>query len=132
MKCKYGDTWLTGEPWQEGAGLVEWSAEQLVEVTGIIGADTPRVAGRGNVSDRVPVPVSRQFETAEAALAFLVALPWDLPADGELRFEEGSKVVVFPVAAFNTVRRSRRGAAVSLVFEFTVAGPPVIDPEEEE
>jgi hypothetical protein len=130
MKCKYGDTWLTGAPWIEGAGVVEWSAEQLVEVTGIIGSATPRIVGRGNVSDRVPVPVARQFDSAEDALEFLVELPWQLPASGELRFEEGSLVVVFPNAAFNTVRRSRRGAAVSLVFEFTVAGPPVINPEE--
>jgi hypothetical protein len=130
MKCKYGDTWLTGEPWQEGAGKVEWSAAQLVDVVAIIGAPTPKITGRGNVSDRVPVPVSREFATPEDALEFLVELPWLLPAQGELRFEEGSLVVVFPVAAFTGVKRSRNGVAVSLVYEFTVAGPPVINPEE--
>jgi hypothetical protein len=130
MKCKYGETWLTGTPWQEGVGTVEWSADQLVDVVAIIAASTPKITGRGNVSDRVPVPVSREFSTPEAALEFLVSLPWDLPADGELRFEEGSLVVVFPKAAFTQVRRARRGVSVSLVFEFTVAGPPVINPEE--
>lgn len=128
MKCKYGNTWLTGTPWQEDCGEVEWSAEQLVDVVPLIGGPTPHLAGRGNVSDRVPVPISLTFPTAEAALQFCAQLPWQLPKDGELRFEEGSLVIVFPKAAFNNVTRQRRGTMVSLVFEFTVTGPPVINP----
>lgn len=120
---------MTGEPWQEGAGVVEWSAEQLVDVTALIGASTPKITGRGNVSDRIPVPVVRSFSTPAAALQFLVELPWQLPKDGELRFEEGTLVVVFPKAAFNTVKRVRNGASVTLVFEFSVSGPPTINPE---
>lgn len=127
MKCKYGSTWLTGVPWQEGAGVVEWTGDQLVDVVALIGANAPKITGRGNVADRVPVPVVRNFETTEEALQFLAELPWQLPKDGELRFEEGSLVVVYPKAAFNTVRRSRNGASVTLVFEFTVGGPPTIN-----
>lgn len=128
MKCKYGSTWLTGAPWQEGCGEVEWTAEQLVDVVALIGASTPKISGRGNVADRVPVPLVRNFETAEAALQFLVELPWQLPKDGELRFEEGSLVVVFPKAAFTGLKRSRRGSSVTVVCEFTVGGPPAINP----
>ena len=129
MKCKYGDTWLTGTPWQEGCGEVEWSADQAVDVVALIGAAAPLVAGRGNVADKVPVPITLNFPSAEAALQFVATLPWSLPADGELRFEEGSLVVVYPKAAFENVKRQRRGTAVDLVFEFTVAGPPEINPE---
>ena len=129
MKCKFGNYWITGTPWQESCGEVEWSAEQLVEVVALIGAATPLVKGRGNVSDSVPVPVSMTFPTAEAALQHCAELPWLLPADGELRFEENSLVIVFPKAAFNGVKRKRRGgASVDLVFEFTVTGPPAINP----
>ena len=68
-------------------------------------------------------------QTAEAALQYCATLPWLLPADGELRFEEGALVIVYPKAAFNTVQRVRRGSSVDLVFEFTVTGPPAINPE---
>ena len=128
MKCKYGDVWLTGTPWQEGCGEVEWSADQAVDVTALIGAVTPHIAGRGNVADKVPVPISLSFPSAEAALQFCAELPWQLPADGELRFEDGILVIVFPKAAFTNVTRQRRGTAVDLEFEFTVTGPPVINP----
>ena len=126
MKCKYGSTWLTGTPWQEACGEVEWSADQAVEVTALIGAATPRVVGRGNVADMLPVPIARNFATAEEALQFCAELPWQLPADGELRFEEGTLEIVFPKAAFSSVTRKRKGAAVELVFNFTVTGPPAI------
>lgn len=128
MKCKYGDTWLTGTPFHEGCGLVEWTAEQLVDVVALIGANTPKISGRGNVADRVPVPVVRNFATPEIALQFIVELPWLLPKEGTLRFEEEGLVVVFPKAAFSTVRRSRVGVSARMVFEFTVSGPPTINP----
>lgn len=128
MKCKYGNTWLTGTPWQEGVGEVEWSADQAVDVVPLIDAPTPYLAGRSNVADKVPVPITLSFPNAEAALQYCAELPWQLPADGELRFEDGSLVIVFPKAAFNGVTRRRRGTSVELVFEFTVTGPPVINP----
>jgi hypothetical protein len=129
MKCKYGDIWLTGTPWQEGAGAVEWTAEQLVDVVSLIGANTPKISGRGNVADRVPVPLVRNFNTPEDALQFIAELPWQLPKDGELRFEEGTLVVVFPKAAFTGLKRRRTGVSVDVVCEFTVSGPPTINPE---
>ncbi len=125
MICKYGDVWLTGTPWQEGCGEVEWSAEQAVEITALIGAATPRVVGRGNVQDSVPVPITLSFQTAEGALRYCAELPWLLPADGALRFEEGDTIIVFPKAAFKDVKRQRRGTSVDLLFEFAVTGPPV-------
>lgn len=128
MKCKYGNTWLTGTPWQEGCGEVPWSADQAVDINALINAPTPYVAGRGNVADKVPVPITLSFPSAEAALQYCAELPWQLPADGELRFEEGSLVIVFPKAAFNNVKRQRNGTSVELLFEFTVTGPPVINP----
>lgn len=128
MNCKYGDIWLTGAPWQEDAGAVDWTAEQLVDVVALIGADTPKIKGRGNVADRVPVPIVRNFATPEAALQFIAELPWQLPKDGELRFEEGTLVMVFPKAAFTGLKRSRKGVSVDVVCEFTVSGPPAINP----
>ena len=128
MKCKYGNTWLTGTPWQEGCGEVEWSADQVVDVVPLIGAPTPYLAGRGNVSDKVPVPIRLSFQSAEAALQYCAELPWQLPADGALRFEDGSLVIVFPKASFTNLKRQREGTSVELVFEFTVTGPPSINP----
>lgn len=130
MKCKYGDVWLTGTPWQEDCGEVAWSADQEVDVMAIIDAATPRITGRRNVADSVPVPISRTFSSAEEALQFCAELPWQLPAQGTLRLEEGGLVVVFPAAAFKNVKRQRQGLLVQVTYEFTVAGPPAINPEE--
>lgn len=126
MKCKYGDTWLTGTSWKEDCGEVEWSADQDVNVVPLIGRATPYLSGRGNVRDTLPVPISLSFQSAEAALQYCAALPWQLPQDGVLRFEEGLLSIVFSKAAFNNVTRKQNGTRVDAVYEFTVPGPPTV------
>lgn len=124
MKCKYGDVWLTGTPWQEDCGEIQWSAQQLVQVTPLIGGVTPSVVGRGNTADRIPVPIVLSLTDSAAALRHCAEIPWILPKDGALRFEEGSFTILYPKAAFNSVTRRRNGNSVLLVFDFTVTGPP--------
>jgi hypothetical protein len=124
MKCKYGDVWLTGTPWQEDCGEVQWSAQQLVQVTPLVGGVTPHIAGRGNLADRIPVPIILSLADTATALRHCAELPWLLPTEGILRFEEGSLVIQYAKAAFNTVTRRRSGLSVELVFDFTVSGPP--------
>lgn len=125
MKCKYGDVWLTGTPWQEDCGAVQWSAQQLVQVTPLIGGVTPHIAGRGNLTDRIPVPIILAVADSDAALRYCAELPWLLPTEGVLRFEEGASLVIsYASAVFNTVTRRRIGLSVELVFDFTVTGPP--------
>lgn len=128
MTCKYGDFWITGAPHSEECGEVEWSADQAVDVMSLIGGDSPRVKGMGNVSDRLPVPVSLAFATPAAALGYCVALPWELPRDGTLVFEEDSLTITYTRAAFSNVQRKRRGLSLTLIYNFIVSGPPTITP----
>lgn len=131
MKCKYGDRWLTGTPWQEDCGSVLWSAQQLVNVAPIFRAGTPNIRGRGNVTDILPVPIVLQLSSPLEALAYLAELPWTLADSGELRFEEILGVdrltIVYPTAAWQGVDRQRIGeCAVELTYQFVVSGPPTI------
>lgn len=131
MKCKYGDVWLTGLPWQEDTGGVQWSGQQAVQVDDLLRAATPFIAGRGNVVDNLTVPIVRTFGTAHAAARLLAEQIWDLPADGELVFyvTEGDSVLVitYPKAAWSNLTRRWLGqTALQLNFTFTVTGPPVV------
>lgn len=119
--------WLTGTPGQEGCGEVPWTAEQLVDVASLIGGVSPYVAGRGNLTDALSVPITLSFPSATGALEYCATLPWSLPADGELRFEDGALIVVFPKGAFTNLKRKRCGRSVELVYEFTVTGPPTVE-----
>jgi len=126
MKCKYKDTWLTGTPWQEDCGEVKWTAQQLVQVTPLLGKNTPRIEGLGNCSDRIQVPILLNMEDPESALEHCATMPWNLPTKGDLYFEEGSFSITYENAVFNSVARRRLGERVELVFEFTVKRPTSI------
>lgn len=128
MKCSFGGTFLTGTPFQEGVGEVLWSAEQPVDIVNLIGAASVFVTGRGNIQETIPVPITLGFDTPEAALAYIISLPWSLPPQGPLRFEEGNYAVEYSNAAFVNVERQRHGTQVDLTYEFVVTGPPIINP----
>lgn len=128
MRCKYGDIWLTGLPWNEDCGEIVWSASQLVEVTPLVRAVTPFLAGRGNVAEQLPVPIVIQNNDVLDALQYIVELPWLLPSEGTLVFVETTPTneltITYPLAAWNGVQRQRIGSALVLTFNFTITGPP--------
>lgn len=128
MTCKYGSTWLTGTPWQEGCGEIVYSASQSVDITTLINGASVFVAGRGNIEERIPLTIDLSFPTPEAALEYCIQLPWLLSNTGVLRFEEGSTVIEFGKAALANVERQRRGTQVSVTYEFAVMGPPIVNP----
>ena len=128
MKCKYGDMWLTGTPWQEDCGAVQWSAQQAVSLIPLIGGVSPSLRGMGNVADQLPVPVVLQLGNEMDALRYVAELPWLVPKQGALLFTEQvgtTKLsILYATAVWNGVQRQRSGAAVILIYNFTVKGPP--------
>jgi hypothetical protein len=131
MTCKYGSTFITGSPWQEACGEIVWNASQEVDIAPIIGAASAFLTARGNIQETIPVPVSLNFPSAEAAIQYCAQIPWTLPPQAPLRFTDGDLVFLFEKAAFVNIERQRRGASVDLVYEFAVTGPPIINPAPE-
>lgn len=132
MKVKYGDVWLTGVPWQEDAGVVQWNAQQVVQNQPLLRGTAPFIAGRGNVSDTLSLPIHRSFGTNLAALKHQAELPWNLPNHGTLILyeQEGSDVmtVTYSRAAFNGVTRRRVGqTGIEISINFLVKGSPTVE-----
>ncbi len=131
MRCKYGDIWLTGLPWNEDCGEIVWSASQLVEVTPLVRAVTPFLAGRGNVAEQLPVPIVLQSDDVFTALRYIIELPWLLPTQAALVFIESAEgntlTITYPLAAWNGVQRRRLGTALELTYNFTITGPPTFE-----
>lgn len=128
MRCKYGDHWLTGTPWNEDCGEVGWSAQQVTEVVPLVGAQTPFLAGHGNASEQISVPIILQEDDTLAALHYLVSLPWTLPTEDTLIFVEETSsnklTITFPLAAWTGMQRKRIGSAIEVTYTFVVTGPP--------
>lgn len=128
MKCKYGNLWLTGTPWQEDCGAVQLSAQQLASVIPLIGAASPSVRGMGNVVDTLPVPIILQLASELDVLRYIAELPWLLPNSGTLLLSEQIGTVkleiLYATAIWTGVQRSRSGTAAILTYNFTVKGPP--------
>lgn len=136
MKLKYGNQWITGVPWQEDAGGVQWSGQQLVQNVPLPRGTTPFIAGRGNVFDTITVPVVRTFSSSLKAIKHMAELPWNLPNHGELVFyeQEGDAVqtITYARAAYNGVTRRRVGQlSISINLNFTVKGAPVVNTDAE-
>jgi len=132
VRCKYGTddeaVWLTGLPWQEDVGPIQWQGQQSVQVTPIIGSASPVIRSFGNKADTLPVPIVLGFENEMAALRYCAEILWNLPGSGTLVFidQAGTEqlTITYPNAAFQNVSRKREGRAVSLTFTFVVSGPP--------
>lgn len=135
MRCKYGDQWLTGTPFQEECGEVTWNGSQQAEPVPLVDAETPAIDSYGNRLDQLPVPIVLQCESELDALRRAAELVWTLPGTGILMFEEqrgANKVTItYPNAAFQNVRRQRFGTAVQFQFAFLVSGPPEIVVEDD-
>lgn len=123
--------WLTGVPWQEDVGEIQWRGQQLASVTPLIGSATPSIRGMGNFTDTLPVPVSLSFADDLSALRYCAEVLWILPRHGELVFidqrDSAMLTITYPRAAFQNVDRKRIGTAVDLLFTFVVKGPPAFE-----
>jgi hypothetical protein len=131
MKCRYETTWLTGTPWQEDCGEVQWQAAQQIQQDALIRASTPFLASRGNALDTIIVPIALQHADQGAALSHIAQLPWALPGQGLPYFADTignvTTHIFFPAAAWQGCRRKRTGIASELEFSFAVLGPPTIN-----
>ncbi|MEB3207323.1 MAG: hypothetical protein VKK63_00210 [Synechococcus sp.] len=130
MKCEYDNVWLTGTPWQENCGEVEWSNTREVDIIPILGANTPFLRGRGNAVERIPVPIVLQFPNELAALNYCATNVWTLGHQGVLKFEEENAAtrltITFSNAVLEDAVRHRSGTSVRVEYTFVVNGPPSI------
>jgi hypothetical protein len=134
MRCRYGTgdeaTWLTGLPWQEDVGEIQWQGQQATSATPIIGSATPSIRSLGNAADTLPVQIVLGFDSELEALRYCAEILWDLPGAGQLVFidQAGTEqlTITYPKAVFANVTRNRKGRSVHLAYNFIVTGPPSI------
>lgn len=132
MRCRYGTgpaaTWLTGLPWQEDVGEIQWQGQQATSATPIIGSATPSIRSFGNATDTLPVQIVLGFDSEIEALRYCADILWSLPGSGQLVFidQTGTQqlTITYPKAVFQSVIRKREGRTVHITYNFLVTGPP--------
>tara|TARA_R110000868_G_scaffold365493_1_gene628387 strand:+ start:93 stop:479 length:387 start_codon:yes stop_codon:yes gene_type:complete len=127
MQCTYAGIPLTGTPWQEGAGDVEWKASQSIEITPVIDAATPSLVGRKNLFDVIQFSINLGFESYDAAASHCATFIWSLPTSGTLVLNTGTSVLTYAKAVFSRIERQVLGEGlVAYSYSFTAQGPPTV------